>query len=155
MAEKLHIFLWPLKNQQHTIKGLRNSKWSSCSSPFILWLDHLSYQPSPTSRVLAKAVYLLCFAPHTPSASAKSFNLSVSLFFLNTHPPFVITQATARLVPQPAEFQIGGIGVTVSPLSSRRILTNFAAVSSILHPRSPPKLCRFVWTSTEAVCGRS
>lgn len=157
LAKKRHTFpLAKLSTKQQTIKGLKTPFPQKI--PLIHPLPWSTFLPAVThpTELWAKqficSVLLVLSLSHTPSVSAKSFNLSVALFFLNTHPPSVITQ-TVRLVPQPAAFQIGPFDkkpiATVSPLCSSWILTNPAAVPSILHPPSPPKLCRFVSTWTE------
>lgn len=111
----------------------------------------------PTSRrpshwAASKAVYLICFLLELSLSPLKHLllmpNPSISLCFsplpLHTHPPSVITQTTVQPAPQPAEFQTGPFWqkprATVSTLCSSWILTNPAAVPSILLPLRPPKL---------------
>lgn len=52
-------------------------------------------------------------------------SLSVSLLFLNTHPPPVITQTTVWLVSRPAEFQIGPFDKDPEPQSPRFLLPEY------------------------------
>lgn len=68
----------------------------------------------PSHWAPSKAVYLICLCLSSVCLPSNTFccsqilqSPSVSLLFLYTHPPSVITQTTVQPAPKPAEFQTG------------------------------------------------
>lgn len=117
----------------------------------------------PSHWVASKAVYLICFLLELSLSTLTHLlllpNPSISLCFslLPLHTPsfcdnidYCSAGASTCWISNRTLWQKPR--AMVSTLRSPWILTNPAAVLSILHPLSPPKLCRFLWTRTEGRC---